>query len=224
MGKVLFLGVNIKMKEKINDYDIDLLKNGLNDLNIKINDMQLLNAINYIYILKKWNKVYNLTSLNNVSDIIRDHLLDAFMIIPYIEDYNLILDIGSGMGIPGIILAIYFPNKQLILVDINKKKSAFLQQVVIELKLYNVKIINNTIEQHLYQEKYNKQTIAISRAFTKANSFINLFLNTNIKDLMLMKSIKIDEEVKDINLYKYNIITLNNKFNKTRYLLKITLN
>ena len=225
MEIVLYLGANIKMIERVKESDIVLLKEGIDSFGLKLTDEQIKMSLDYINILLKWNKFYSLTSINNVSGIIVNHLLDAFVITPYLGIYDSILDIGSGIGIPGIILAIYFTKKQIVLVDINKKKTAFLQQVVIELKLNNVKIINNDIEQHLLKEKYGCKTMAISRAFTNADKFIKFFIDTDITDLMLMKSIKVEEELKNIDKFKYDIIQLNNfKSDKIRYLLKIMLN
>lgn len=126
--------------------------------------------LEFLYLLRKWNSVINLTTITNFSDMIYLHLLDSLMVTPYICGKN-VLDLGSGGGLPGIPLAIVDPARSLVLLDKNRKKTQFLFQVVAELGLKNVQVVCSKGEEFHYGSAFD--TI-ITRAFGS----IELFLNT----------------------------------------------
>jgi 16S rRNA (guanine527-N7)-methyltransferase len=117
----------------------------------------------FIHSLVKWNKVYNLTSIRNPDAMVALHLLDSLAVVPFIGSLTApflvmpegssvkILDVGSGAGLPGIPLAMYYPQFEFVLLDSNGKKTRFLQQMQIELKLTNVTVVQSRVEDYAGQ-------------------------------------------------------------------------
>ena len=103
---------------------------------------KLIEFCNYI---KKSNKLYNLTSIKDINDMLIKHILDSLSINEYIFGNN-ILDIGSGAGLPGIPLALVHPNKDFLLMDSNNKKIIFLNHVKINLDIENIDLLHERIE------------------------------------------------------------------------------
>ena len=95
--------------------------------------------LDYIALLQKWNKVYNLTAVREPENMLYQHLLDSLAVLPHIGAGRL-LDVGTGGGLPGIVLAIARPELDITLLDSNQKKTTFLRQACIELGLKNVKV------------------------------------------------------------------------------------
>lgn len=100
----------------------------------------------YLALLIKWNKAYNLTAVRDPDEMVSRHLLDSLSIVPYAEAGDNWLDVGSGGGMPGVPLAILFPEKRLTLLDSNGKKTRFLTQVKLELKLANLEVVHSRVE------------------------------------------------------------------------------
>lgn len=124
----------------------------------------------YITLLYKWNKTFSLTAMKEEDKAVSHHLLDSLAILPYVPPGNL-LDVGSGGGTPGIPLAIARPDLEVTLADSNSKKTAFLQQAAIELKLKNLKVHTGRIEQYKPPKLFSAIT---SRAFAEVADFIKL--------------------------------------------------
>ena len=103
--------------------------------------------VHYIQLIARWNKTFNLTAIRDVEEMVSKHLLDSLVVQPYIEG-SIILDVGSGAGLPGIPFAITSPNKHFVLIDSNGKKTRFLMQAKIDLKLDNVEVINQRVEDY----------------------------------------------------------------------------
>ena len=103
--------------------------------------------VHYIQLIARWNKTFNLTAIRDVEEMVSKHLLDSLVVQPYIEG-SIILDVGSGAGLPGIPFAITSPEKHFVLIDSNGKKTRFLTQAKIELKLDNVEVINQRVEDY----------------------------------------------------------------------------
>lgn len=119
-------------------------------------------------LLLKWNKVYNLTALRDPQQAISHHLLDSLVILPHVGGGNL-LDVGSGGGLPGIPLAIAWPELAVTLVDTVQKKATFLQQAAIELKLQNIAVRHARVE-----EMTGQYAQISSRAFAELGLFVEL--------------------------------------------------
>lgn len=124
----------------------------------------------YLWLIGKWNKVYNLTAIRNPQDMLIQHVMDSLAVLPHIQGPR-IIDVGTGAGLPGIPLALARPDWRVTLVESNRKKTAFLQQAKIELGLQNVEIMAQRIEN---AEIGNNVNTIISRAFSELGTFIAL--------------------------------------------------
>jgi 16S rRNA (guanine527-N7)-methyltransferase len=121
-----------------------LLK-GCEQLHIELNQHQVEQLIQYLMLIHKWNKVHNLTSITQTSAMVTHHILDSLSILPWVRDDNL-ADIGSGAGLPGIVLAIVKPELKITLVDSAAKRTDFLQHVKAQLQLTHVDVIHKRAE------------------------------------------------------------------------------
>ena len=148
----------------------DLLESGINELGIKIPRNLIDNLLIYNNFLVKWNKIFNLTAIRNQKQIFTHHFLDCLAVMPFIKS-NSILDVGTGAGFPGIVLALCYPEKQLTLVDAVGKKIAFIKQIIGELNLTNVRVIHRRVENMDVAEKFDG---IIARAFSEMEMLIKL--------------------------------------------------
>ena len=148
----------------------DTLRTGLLELKITLNEKIQERLLQHIALLEKWTGVYNLTAVREQSKMIGHHLLDSLAVLPYI-DANSLIDVGSGAGLPGIPLALARPEMQVTLLDSNHKKTTFLQQACIELKLDNVNVISERVE--AFHPPIGFDAV-ISRAFTDLSEFTKL--------------------------------------------------
>lgn len=122
----------------------------------------------YLALLLKWNHVYNLTAVRQAEEMITKHLLDSLAIVPFI-DGDRILDVGTGAGLPGIPLALYFRNKQFVLIDSIGKKTRFLDTVKRELKLENIEIVQTRVESYQTTQLFD---VVTSRALTDLSQWM----------------------------------------------------
>ena len=126
--------------------------------------------LQYLSLLSKWNKVYNLTAISDPLEMVTLHLLDSLSVLPYINAKNL-LDVGSGGGLPGIVLAICQPQLKVTTIDTVQKKTIFMRQVKGELNLNNLEVVHARVEHYQPSEKFE---VIISRAFSEIPLFIKL--------------------------------------------------
>lgn len=170
----------------------DLLKSGISLLDLDNHEYLYTKLLIYIDLLIKWNKTYNLTSLTKKEDIITTHLLDCLSVVKKIDGQR-ILDVGSGAGLPGLMIAIARPTTHLCLIDKVAKKTSFMKQVVLELELSNVEIIHGRVEDLRVKNPFD--TI-VSRAFSEVEKFISLTQHLISKQgvWLIMKSKKIMTE------------------------------
>ena len=124
----------------------------------------------YAALLEKWNKTYSLTALRGADKAVSHHLLDSLAVLPHVPAGTL-LDVGSGGGMPGIPLAIVLPELAVTLIDSNSKKTAFLRQAAIELRLSNVNVHCGRVEQYHPSLPFSAIT---SRAFAELADFVVL--------------------------------------------------
>lgn len=147
-------------------------KIGLDDLNIHLNDIQISQFMDYYELLIEKNKVMNLTTITEFQDVIRKHFLDSLSIVKvYRPENEKIIDIGTGAGLPGIVLKIAFPNTVIVLMDSLNKRVKFLDEVIERLQLENIKAIHGRAEDYgrdvLYREAFD---ICTSRAVAKLST------------------------------------------------------
>src|SRR5690606_36308217 len=124
----------------VSEYDqrlLDTLIRGIAELGLTVTPDQLDLLMGYLHLLAKWNHAYNLTAVRDIHDMVPRHLLDSLSVAPHIEGQR-VVDVGTGPGLPGIPLAILYPDRQFLLVDSNGKKTRFLTQCKLELKLANI--------------------------------------------------------------------------------------
>lgn len=146
------------------------LSAGLAGLGLNLTEEREAMLLGYLALLAKWNKVYNLTAIREQEKMLSQHLLDSLAVLPYLQGDG-ILDVGSGGGLPGMPLAIAMPEKEITLLDSNQKKTTFLKQAAIELKLANVKVVCGRVENYRTEHKFDT---VISRAFSDLASFVRL--------------------------------------------------
>jgi 16S rRNA (guanine527-N7)-methyltransferase len=140
----------------------DILVSGIGELNLKLDQSKIDQLLAYHQLLIKWNKAYNLTAVRDPTQMISRHLLDSLSLVTLIDGQRFI-DVGTGAGLPGIILAIVFPNRQFDLLDSNGKKTRFLIQAKMELRLDNIIVLQCRVEQHSSKTRYDG---VLSRAFS----------------------------------------------------------
>lgn len=126
--------------------------------------------LTYLELLVKWNRAFNLSAIREPEEMVSRHLLDSLAILPWITGRRL-LDVGSGAGLPGIPLALAKPELSVVLLDSNGKKTRFLRQVQLELKLPNVEVIEGRVEVCSPAEPFDMIT---ARAFSQLKDFLQL--------------------------------------------------
>jgi 16S rRNA (guanine527-N7)-methyltransferase len=183
-----------------------ILATGLSALNIAISSEQLEQLLAFIQLIAKWNKSYNLTAVRNNTDMARLHILDSLAILPHINGKR-VIDIGTGAGLPGIPLAICLPDVRFTLLDSNAKKTRFVQQVVLELKLTNVAVVHSRVED--YQPEYGFDNV-LTRAFASLPDIVQLtkHLLNDVGVLLAMKGQTPDEELQQLPHYVATIIPI----------------
>ena len=138
-----------------------LLRKGLAALSLTLSEVQIRQLLDYLELLHKWNRAYNLTAIRDPEAMVERHLLDSLSVAKHIDGEQ-IADVGTGPGLPGMVLAIVYPQRHFTLMDSNGKKTRFLQQAKLELGLSNVEIYNGRVEAFPRQGEFD--TI-VSRAF-----------------------------------------------------------
>jgi len=174
----------------------------------------------YKELLMKWNNSFNLTSVKN-TEIVTHHFLDCLAVIPFINSSRL-LDVGTGAGLPGIVIAIVNPDIKVSLIDKVGKKITFIKRIIAELEIKNIETYHDRVELLTSEEKYDG---IISRAFSNMEVFIkstkHLIKSQGVWYGMKSKKI-LDDEMININdpwtLEKLDVPFLQAE----RYLVKVS--
>lgn len=157
------------MSSLVTSQHAEELSTGARQLGVTLTESQHAQLLAYLALLIKWNKAYNLTAVRDPDEMVSRHLLDSLSVMSFIENGRW-LDVGSGGGMPGIPLAILFPDSQVTVLDSNGKKTRFLTQVKLELKLDNLQVIHSRVEAFQPELPF---TGIVSRAFSSLEDFAN---------------------------------------------------
>lgn len=152
------------------------LQRGLAQLGIELSRESQAKLLDYLALLHKWNKTYNLTAIRDPQQMVSNHLLDSLAILPHLWRGRW-LDVGCGAGLPGLVLAVARPDWQVVLLDSNSKKTGFVQQAIIELDLQNVSVYCARVEQWqppVWPDGAKGFDGIISRAFTDLGDFLRV--------------------------------------------------
>jgi len=198
-----------------------LLVSGLESLQLNLSENQIDQLLAFILLIEKWNKAYNLTAIRNREEMVNLHLLDSLAVLPYIEGGR-VIDIGTGAGLPGIPLAIARPETVFTLLDSNAKKTRFVQQAAIELKLKNVDVQLGRVENFHPKTTF---TTAITRAFATLPEIVKLSSHLLEKNgiLLAMKGQKADAEVAQLAAKSDLIPLLIPGIKVERYVVKLKM-
>lgn len=146
----------------------NLLKDGLTQLNIPLPQTTLDKILLYVDYLAHWNQTYNLTAIQDKRDMIIKHVLDSLSLYPFLHGTRCI-DIGTGPGLPGLMLALALPEIEFVLLDSQIKKTQFIRRVLREIPLDNVEVYHQRVEDHKPAVLYD---ILLSRAFASLQDMI----------------------------------------------------
>jgi len=177
-----------------------LLEEGLRELDIDLTAEQKGKLLDYVAFLAKWNAVYNLTAIRDPRQMLIQHILDSLSIVPHLATLGpaTLLDVGSGGGLPGIVLAIVFPEWSITVNDIVQKKSAFQSQAKAELGLGNLSVVTGRVENlRPGIEVPGKFDAIVSRAFAELADFVTLARHLVADDgaIWAMKGVRPDGEI-----------------------------
>ncbi len=165
----MWLNILPKSSSEISVAQLDIaLKEGIAAQGLQIGDQARAAMLQYLGLLQRWNRAYNLTSIKDPVQMLSYHLLDSLSIGQYLQGQAFI-DVGTGAGLPGIPLAVTHPDKAFSLLDSNGKKVRFLFQIKTALKLSNVKELQGRVEEHEPDQPYDG---VISRAFASLTDMI----------------------------------------------------
>jgi 16S rRNA (guanine527-N7)-methyltransferase len=169
------------------------LKEGAANLGLLLADAQIDALLSYLDLIQKWNKVYNLTAVRDPAEMLTHHLLDSLAVVgPLMRRlaamaYEMdgadeghpgplfrLLDVGAGAGLPGVVIAICCPDVQVDCIDTVAKKTAFVNQVAVTLKLPNLRGLHNRVENLNAQTSSGQYDVICSRAFASLADFTRL--------------------------------------------------
>jgi 16S rRNA (guanine527-N7)-methyltransferase len=150
------------------------LRGGLDQLGLSLSDAQIAQLLDYLGLIGKWNQVYNLTAVREPAEMLRLHLLDCLAVVAPLRRQTgerpiTLLDVGSGAGLPGIVIATCCPEVQVDCVDTVAKKAAFIQQAAATLKLSNLRGLHSRVE-----NLGTSYAVVTSRAFAALADFVSL--------------------------------------------------
>lgn len=175
----------------------NLLLNSITKLELEISTDQRHKLMLYLDKLLFWNKAYNLTAIKQPKEALIKHIIDCLAILPHLKSGKL-LDIGTGAGLPGVVIAICEPNREVTVLDSNQKKIRFIRQSVSELKLTNVTPVASRIENFVPQE-HEKFEVITSRAFASLTDFVEAAEPRLAQDGWLQAMKGLIPEPEDIN-------------------------
>ncbi|WP_406947347.1 16S rRNA (guanine(527)-N(7))-methyltransferase RsmG [Psychrobacter jeotgali] len=200
----------------------DILAQAVQSLELSLDDTQMRTLLLYLDKLLLWNKAYNLTAITDPKEALIKHVIDCLAIIPHLPKGSL-LDIGTGAGLPAVIIAICQPERHCTALDSNQKKIRFIKQISSELGLDNVDPIAARIEAH--EASYE---IITSRAFASLIDFVTVAQSRLSKEgqLWAMKGkAPSEEELQALQKsWQINTIKLNvPRLDDSRHLIELSV-
>ena len=145
-----------------------LLEHGIQQLALDMRPDVQRRLVQYLRLLGKWNRAYNLTAVRDPKQMVTRHIMDSLSIVEYIGTGS-VLDVGSGAGLPGIPLALCLPEVRFTLLDSNGKKTRFMLQAVQELGLKNVVVVKQRVDEFMPEEKFQ---VIVSRAYSTVANLV----------------------------------------------------
>ena len=189
-----------------------LLALGIEDLGLELSTSNIADLELFLQEMGRWNQVHNLTAIEGEKDSIRLHLIDSIAVLPVLRQFlhgpaPRIADLGSGGGLPAIPIAIVQPEWRLSLIEAIRKKTAFLQHVRGKLKLKNIEVLCERVEDAAVQQPEQFDAV-ISRAFTNLARFLDLSLPFLKPDglVFAMKAKRADDEMKDVSMEDWRLV------------------
>lgn len=179
------------------------LSEGLRVMAIDLSERRQQLLLDYLALLLKWNKAFNLTAIRDPGEMVPRQLLDSLSILNLVQGER-VLDVGTGPGLPGIPLAVAQPDRQFVLIDSNGKKTRFVQQAVVALGLDNVQVVRTRVE--AYQPDAGFDTIT-SRAFAALPRMVQLtrHLLADQGRLLAMKGTVPTDEIAELAAEGYRV-------------------
>ena len=184
------------MPGPLRDLQEKLLRRGLKELGLVLPEEAGQRLLDYVALLDKWNKTYNLTAVRDPMQMITQHILDSLAVRPFLQGPN-VLDIGTGAGLPGIPLALACPQYQFTLLDSNAKKTRFVLQAKAELGLDNVQVVHERAERYRPAQKFDT---LLTRAFASLAEMLRLagHLLTEDGEFLAMKGSYPKDELEQV--------------------------
>jgi 16S rRNA (guanine527-N7)-methyltransferase len=187
----------------------DALERGAKELALELREPAEERLLEYLSLMAKWNKTYNLTAVRDPLAMVSHHLLDSLAVLPHLRMplEGALADAGSGAGLPGIPIAIARPDWHVVLAEANQKKAAFLRQATIELGLRNARVHDGRVEDWRPAERF---AIVISRAFARLAQFARAcaHLLAGEGSLVAMKGALHEEELAEMGGWRCTRIEL----------------
>ncbi|MFU8925059.1 16S rRNA (guanine(527)-N(7))-methyltransferase RsmG [Acinetobacter puyangensis] len=185
------------------------LQQGVKALNLELSSDVLDHLLKYQDALVLWNKAFNLTAIRDPKEMLVKHLLDSLSILPYLPEGRLI-DVGTGGGMPGLIIALCQPERACVLLDSNGKKIRFLKQFIADMKLTNVQAVQTRVEDQEHIDKLGHFDVITSRAFASLLDFVSLskpYMHEH-SVIAAMKGVVPTEELAQLSDYQQQVIQL----------------
>ena len=161
----------------------------------------------YLQELSRWNKAYNLTAITDPMLMVTHHLLDSLSILPYLHGQRC-LDVGTGAGLPGLILALARPETHWVLLDSKSKKVRFLQHILLELKPANIEVVLSRAEDYRPAEAFST---VVTRAFSSLANIYRITAHLKVKEghLLAMKGGNSEQELAELTGVESKVVRLN---------------